>query len=323
MTKSILKRCYGHESAEKAWLDAMAQNKLHHAWLIVGDKGIGKGTLARKIAAFMLDSDNPNALDLEISSESHHLAKLLNGSHPDAFMLESEKEVDGEISLVDIKVDDVRKLTQFLSFTPVLSKNKIAIIDAIDDMNTNAANALLKFLEEPTKNTYFLLVCNSLNSILPTIRSRCRILKLKPPSKREFTEALKSINNKMSEDDCSKLYNITSGSLYYATKLLESKNANLLEKISEFIKRKTSTAELLDLSKTVSDNETFEIFSYLAAQLSRERIKFSTSKYKDSPEIIEHAINCYDKLKQLITSAKNANLDKTYAAYEALLLLKS
>ena len=178
---------WGHEGAEKILLDSFNGGKLPHAWLITGPRGIGKATLAYRFAKFLLSNPTPdegNSLfgdeislkSLEINEDSPTVSRVVSGSHADLMVLEP-KEEEGKR---EIPIDDVRKLEHFLSLSPSESDWRMVVIDSVDDMNRNSANALLKLLEEPPKKTVLLLVSHQPGKLLPTIRSRCRFLRLKP-----------------------------------------------------------------------------------------------------------------------------------------------
>ncbi len=311
---------YAHEAAEQLWLQAFKDNKLHHAWLICGDKGIGKATFAHKIAKFMLS--NPVPLSMNLNVEFNHPAALrvVSKSHPDFFLLESEMLEEGELIKADIKVDDIRKLTKFLSLTPVISKYKIAIIDAIDALNINAANALLKFLEEPFANTYFLLVCNSLGNILPTIRSRCRLINLKKPDVANFFKALKGCHNKITIEEAEHLYNITNGSLYYSNLLLRNDIKKLLNEVEDLFVANAPLDSILKLAKKITTDSLFEAFVYIVLNLLQNKIQYLAITNTTN---LEKEIDKFDKIRDLIQIGNNLNLDRNYVAQKTLYYLQN
>lgn len=306
------RQLYGHTEAEEIWLDGFNNNKLHHAWLIHGDKGIGKAAFAHKIARFMISNPKLPSSSLEVNASDPSVIKLVNRSHPDFFILESELYKDGKFEKNDIKVDEVRSLNKFLAFTQVLSKYKIVIIDAVDDLNVNAANALLKFLEEPFTNTYFLLVCNSSN-VLPTIRSRCRLLQLRMPQLQDFTQALKQIKE-VDMFRAEHIYNLTNGSLYYAQMLLNQEIEPLLEEIEKIFSGKITLSNIIKLARKINDDYHFEVFSYVVTNLLKNKIH-SVSMEGGNPEEL---FNIFDKVKDLLHDKNNFNLDSFYVAQEVI-----
>jgi DNA polymerase-3 subunit delta' len=176
-------RVYGHEDAERRFAGAFSQGRLHHAWLICGPEGIGKATFAYMIARFLLappcDRDLLGA-SLEIGADTGAARQVRALSHPDLFVIRRPYDLKLKKLRGEITVDEVRKLKIFLGLTAGEGEWRVVIVDTIDDMNANAANALLKSLEEPPTRTVFLLVSPSPGRLLPTIRSRCRTLALTP-----------------------------------------------------------------------------------------------------------------------------------------------
>ncbi|MGD8327641.1 MAG: AAA family ATPase, partial [Sphingomonadales bacterium] len=164
----------GYDEAERLFLDALNSDRLHHAWLLTGPKGIGKATFAYRLSALLL-SDSTNG-DID---ELHPAIRLLrNEAHPDLRIL--KRGIDPKTGKLksEISVADIRVLQGFLGSTAAQGGWRIIIIDAADDLNRNAANALLKILEEPPKKVAFFLISHAPGRLLPTIRSRCRHLAL-------------------------------------------------------------------------------------------------------------------------------------------------
>ncbi|WP_116089741.1 DNA polymerase III subunit delta' [Sphingomonas crusticola] len=173
----------GHEEPIAAFLDAARSDRLHHAWLLAGPEGVGKGTFARAAARWLLAAatgpDVPGDR-LEVP-ETHTISSLINaGSHPDFKLLERLPRPNSEDLARSITVDQVRSLQPLFATTPSMSARRVVVIDAIDDMERGGANALLKNLEEPPASTIFLLVSHAPGRLLPTIRSRCRLLRFGP-----------------------------------------------------------------------------------------------------------------------------------------------
>ena len=167
----------------------MASGRLHHAWLIAGPRGVGKATLAYRAARALLATGGaPATLDV---APDHAVARRVRaGSEPRLAVLRREWD-EGKNRLPDvIGVDAVRRLIARLSLSAADGGRRAVIVDAADEMNPQAANALLKLLEEPPERTTMLLVAHRPSALLPTIRSRCRLLRLHPLGAREMAEAM-------------------------------------------------------------------------------------------------------------------------------------
>lgn len=181
---------FGQDTAEQAFLSAYNSDRLHHGWLLTGPRGIGKATLAWRIARFLLATPPaagaglfepppaPATLDID---PGHPVARrIAAGSDPGlAHVTRTTNEKNGALRDV-IVVDDIRKLNRFFGLTSTEGGRRVVIVDCADEMNVNAANALLKMLEEPPAQATLLLVSHQPSRLLPTIRSRCRTLPLAP-----------------------------------------------------------------------------------------------------------------------------------------------
>jgi DNA polymerase-3 subunit delta' len=172
---------FGHEQEEQALADGLRSGRMHHAWLLAGTKGLGKATLAYRFARAALGARKAGGRPLDVDPEDIVARRITALSHPDLFVLRRGLNDRGKARR-EITVDDARELGHFFSLAPSEGGMRVAIIDAVDDLNRNAANAILKTLEEPPARSVLLLVCHAPGAILPTIRSRCRRLALRPQS---------------------------------------------------------------------------------------------------------------------------------------------
>jgi DNA polymerase-3 subunit delta' len=187
---------FGHDSAVAAFRDALDSGRLHHAWLVSGPEGVGKALFATKAALRVLAQGQGSlgSLGLDVPDD-HPAARLVAaGSHPDLMRLErlaKESSSTGELAR-SISVDQVRSLQRLFNTTASLSAWRAVIVDSIDDLERNAANALLKNLEEPPPSSVFFLVSHSPERLLPTIRSRCRLLRLSRLDDDSMSSALRA-----------------------------------------------------------------------------------------------------------------------------------
>jgi DNA polymerase-3 subunit delta' len=185
---------HGHDEAVAAFRDALDSGRLHHAWLISGPEGVGKNLFATKAALRVLaqGQGRVDAPGLDVPDD-HPAARLAAaGSHPDLMRLERlarENSATGELAR-NINVDQVRSLHRLFNTTASLSAWRTVIVDSIDDLERNAANALLKNLEEPPPSSVFFLVSHAPERLLATIRSRCRPLRLAKLGDDAMTSAL-------------------------------------------------------------------------------------------------------------------------------------
>ena len=176
----------GHDAAWQAWTQAEAGARMHHGWILSGRRGVGKSAFAMAAARNLLEGDGAGR-SLADHPDIHYL------SHPPKTDGDARKKADGKpYDLArNIKVSQIRELQQKLTTRPTMGARRAVIIDPADDMEPSTANALLKSLEEPPEGTYFLLVTHRLGRLLPTIRSRCRVLSFPSLSEDEMAAVLR------------------------------------------------------------------------------------------------------------------------------------
>lgn len=180
---------FGHDGAETAFLSARESGRLHHAWLIEGPSGIGKARMALRIGAFLLGARADSGSPMDAPESDPVMRSILSGGHPDISVHRRELNDKGKLAQ-DITVDQIRQLNHFFSMKPGMGGWRVGIVDAIDECNRNASNALLKTLEEPPQQSILLLINHRSKPILPTIRSRCRVLSLSPLNEEDCKRAL-------------------------------------------------------------------------------------------------------------------------------------
>ena len=171
---------YGHDDARARLAAAIDSGDMHHAWLLTGLEGIGKATLAYKAASYALASADERLPNLNISQDTVAGRQVSQLSHPGLLVIRRNYDIKTKRFPTAITIDEVRKLRAFLNHRHVLGQWRVIIIDSGDELNINAANALLKSLEEPPRQTLFFLIATDAGKLLPTVRSRCRLLHLMP-----------------------------------------------------------------------------------------------------------------------------------------------
>jgi len=195
------KDLFGHEGAERVLAEALSGGRMHHGWLIAGHKGIGKATLAYRFAGAALADPGERSGDSLAVPEGSRAARQVRAlSHPGLLLLRRPYDEKAKRFATSIPVDEVRRLRSFLSHRAPSEAWRVVIVDEANELNVNAANALLKSLEEPPPRTVFLLVASAPGRLLPTIRSRCRALLLQPLSRESLHAAAEQALNAVGED---------------------------------------------------------------------------------------------------------------------------
>ncbi|WP_422002135.1 DNA polymerase III subunit delta' [Roseovarius mucosus] len=219
----------GQSAAEAEFLEAFNTGRLHHGWLITGPRGVGKATLAWRIARFLLATPlvqdeglfgaPPPPATLDVAPNHPVARRLLALSDPGLFLLRRGPTDKGDRLAAEIRVSEVRKLGNFFALSAADGGRRVVIVDAADDLNTQAANAILKMLEEPPARTVLLLISHQPSGLLPTIRSRCRTLRLAPLGPQEMAQALEQAGI-APEGDPAALAELSCGSVGAAVRLL-------------------------------------------------------------------------------------------------------
>ncbi len=238
----------GHEAGERMFLEAYNSDRLHHAWLITGPRGIGKASLAHKMARFLFhhppEADTgpglfgdvqERAISLDTDQQSRINRIITAGSHGDLVIIQRQPHEKTGKMKAEIAVDDVRKLQGFFTKTSTEGGWRIAIIDSADEMNRNAANAVLKVLEEPPQNALLILLAHAPGKLLPTITSRCRQLKLGPLDLQTVSSILLRHYPDLSADEISGYAILSNGSPGYAIRLVENQGLELYIQLLEIL----------------------------------------------------------------------------------------
>jgi DNA polymerase-3 subunit delta' len=217
----------GHDDAEKTILDAWNSKRMHHAWLLCGPRGVGKATLAYRMARFVLSGGNEQGgglfgdapEGLHVDPENPVFRRIAGGGHGDLKVIERQYDEKKKRLQGEITVDSVRTVGNFMSKTAAEGGWRIVIVDAADELNRNAANAILKVLEEPPANAMMILVAHQPGKLLPTIRSRCRRLNLGVLEDHQVIDLLGRYCPDLDLDDRDALSGLAEGSIGRALQL--------------------------------------------------------------------------------------------------------
>lgn len=208
-------RLRGQDIAIREFIDATRSDRLHHAWLLTGPRGIGKATFAWSIARWILSGAESD--DLTVSHDDPVSRRIAALSEPRLNLIRRPWDDKAGRLRGEITVEEIRKLLGFFHMSASEGGRRIAIIDAADEMNVNAANALLKVLEEPPKDSLILMVAHQPARLLPTIRSRCRTMRLSPLPTDLMSQALADLGI---DEDATALTALSEGSVGEALRLV-------------------------------------------------------------------------------------------------------
>jgi DNA polymerase III subunit delta' len=308
---------WGHDKAVEQFRKAWDSRSIHHAWLLAGQRGVGKAHFARLAAARLLAEAAGPRLDAPGlgTPEDHPIAKLIAaGSHPDMRWLERvENEKTGKLNR-NITIKQIRALGDFLNLTPALSQWRAIVIDTADELEKGAANALLKMLEEPPPNTVFFLVSHASGRLLPTIRSRCRRLQFRPLSDDAMTSILERQLPERPASEREKLIPLAGGSAGRALAIasldlgpLEESALAILREGDPDNSKRTKLAG--KLGRKAAGDSYAAFLDLLPALVAQETRRLDGAGQ-------ERALAAYDKVRELTAVAPRLSLDPAATIFQ-------
>ena len=307
----------GHAQAEAAFLDGIASGRLHHAWLIGGPRGIGKATLAYRMARWLIANPelgpSPNTLAVDPGHPAARQVAAL--SHPNLVALRRTRPPTAKTLATKISVDAARGALALFGSTGGAAGYRICIVDSAEDLNANSANALLKMVEEPPPRCLFLIVSHAPGRLLPTIRSRCRALTLRPLSEAEVARVVAGFPPPFVQPEAEALTRaaaLAEGSVAQALAMLEPATANLVAEVETLLARldHPDWRRILALAEKLSGRDADELFAasldtvfrFVSAELDR--------RAHEDPARLAALVEVCDKIARAAREAATYNLDR-------------
>lgn len=311
----------GHGEAKQAFAGALSSGRFHHAWLITGPKGIGKATLAYHFARHLLSGGKGESPG-EAGPDDPVFRRLAGRSEANLRVVErAVNEKTGNLRQ-EIIVEDVRGLHGFFDLTAAQPGWRVAIIDSADEMNPSAANALLKMLEEPPKQSALLLVSHGPGRLAATIRSRCRELKLKPVSEAEAAEALKRLFPDLGGEERAGLAKLSEGAPGFAARLA-AYDGRALQQIVERVTGeggKLPAAKAHELAGRLAlkaNEESYHLFMELLRRAVGRRIRALSLEGAPNSRL-DCWLALWEKVSRLYREGEGLNLSRKQVLLVAL-----
>ncbi len=330
----------GQATAEDEFLRALEAGRLAHAWLLTGPRGVGKATLAYRMARFVLarpgglfgelsregDREGPGEGaegGLYLAPESGVFRRVASGGHADFLGIEREVNEKTDKLRNEITVAQVRAVGHFLSLTPAEGGWRVVVIDSADEMNISAANALLKVLEEPPRRALLLLVSHNAGRLLPTIRSRCRHLAVRPLAEGEMIACLARYRPQLDPADAALLARICEGSLGRALGFAEEGGLALYHQLMGLLGAlpEVDMVALHGLGDRLAgdrENKSLvtvrDLLLWWLARLIRQSATDGTA--------LEGWIQAWDGVSHLLSRAQTANLDNKQLILNVFFILQ-
>jgi DNA polymerase-3 subunit delta' len=353
-------RLEGHAAEEKALFDAFHKGRLAHAWLLSGRKGIGKATLAYRFARHALSRGRAGARQdrgpggggagetaspLHVDPRDPVFRRIAAGAHADMATVEIGIDEKSGRRRSEIVVDDVRDVGSFLRLTPAEGGWRVVVIDAADDMNRSAANALLKVLEEPPRRSLLLLVSHSPGRLLPTIRSRCRKLALNPLDAATVARLLQDYCPALSAAEAAAIAELSGGSVGRAVAMAAAGGLALCRQTARLFAALPdldvgALHGLADLVAKAGAGGRFELWTDLTrrwlaalvrARAGARRPEEAGLEAEDAAPIhrlaalasLDRWLAVWEKVAALLARADDANLDRRQVVLNAFLAVEA
>lgn len=301
----------GFEQTEHQLHSFIAKNKLPHALILAGDKGIGKSILAFKLARFLLANPVPPPEDmlreglLRIPKESPIFKRVASSGHGDLLVIERNVDPESGIAKPDIPVDVIRKIPHFLRKTSSEGGWRVVIINDADCMNRIAQNALLKILEEPPQKAILILIAHAPGRFLPTIRSRCRMLMQDPPDKSQVSKILSTLEVKIDDEEFETLYALANGSPGTILELISSDAIKTYDSLSNLLLMSPNidmeaVYNFADILCKKSAENDYKMFRLILQSVTMQAIRYPQANSVTRKLHDKYGVECLFELEKMI-----------------------
>lgn len=302
----------GHAEAQQLLLSAQRAGRMPHAVVLSGPRGVGKATFAFHLARHLIGQSAAHGVKFsETDAQSGTFRQVASGAHPSVLHLTRPVDAKGTSFKTVLSVDEIRRIGQFLSLTAPDGAYRVVIVDPADDLRASAANALLKNLEEPPQSTIFILICHSAGRLLPTIRSRCQIIRFDALDDSELTQVLNAVGGLPANIDQAALIGRAEGSARKAIVLHQHGGLEILSTLSDVLRDPRDVRTQHKLAEAISGRERatqFAIFNEHALSL----LAGAASQAVDSGDSTraKSLADAWQEARMAISDTETYNLDQ-------------
>lgn len=348
--------CFGHDTQERLILELFEKNALPHAMIFSGIQGIGKTTMAFRLTRFLLKhgkkNESQNALfgddikdvhtSLSISEHDPVFARVASGGHPDLLHIARETNAStGKLDAV-LKVETLRKINPFLRRTASEEGGwRVVLVEDADTMNTSSQNAILKILEEPPPKVMIILIAHRIGKLIPTIRSRSRVLPFSPLSTEAIDQLLSKQGLQISKRNLDLLRVLSDGSFGKALKYAEDGGLEILENILQHLQKwpnhdPVAINNFAASLSGASQDKSYRLFAELLPWVFRQLLFVKARGEKNLPECfgghkalenmmqaftLEQLVGLCDRLKTHFERVEFSHLDRGDAVRAGFLMI--
>ncbi len=352
----LMSFCLGHDKIEQELLKLLEQGKCPHALIFSGIKGIGKSTFAYRLARHVLKTEkedagqggmfddlpaeSPSSMDMDVNDPVFRL--VASGAHPDLLGLERAVDEGKGTQKNSLDVEQLRKVAPFLRKTASYGGWRVVVIDDADTMNRNAQNALLKILEEPPSDTLLILVTHRIGALIPTIRSRSRVVDFSPLSQENIQTLMQRRGERITEQEITRLLHLSGGSIGKALQFLDEGGLEILERILMIFQqypdwKQTDLHAMADEFARLDRGKSYESFAGLMLWLADELARAKARGQEQAAEplnlevfgrilknsSLESLIKICENLGEHFDQVSRASLDKRHGVMEAFSLMRA
>lgn len=344
---------YGHEEIERLLLEQFNSGRMPHALIFAGPSGVGKATMAYRLARFLLKNppadSNQNSMfgdapakaeSLYVSENDQVFRRVASGAHPDLLSIRREYDEAKNKFKNSVAVEDIRKVAPFLRMTSSEGGWRVVVVDDADAMTASSQNALLKILEEPPANTVLILVAHRLGAMIPTIRSRARVLHFSALDENAMHRLLQTQGHMLDEEQAQALLYLAGGSFGRALQLIEEGGLDVLQQVLDaleqypnwdWVKIHAMADNLSGFGRDQSFAAFADIMPWVASQLTLAKARGQKSAPRPlngaglakimQNSSLERLVKICETLQEHFAAVQYANLDKKQGVIGAFSLL--